>query len=89
VEDIENMRKTHKKKQPCLQHLKKALQANKDDDDTLMVRVVGDKMMEMKVSGVEGGTVLQSSQELAIENAQIICIGHNKGFHSVKVRQHR
>jgi len=53
-----------------------------------ILRVVGDKIMEMKVSSVEGGTVLQSSQELAIENAQIVCIGHDKGFHSVKVRQH-
>jgi len=54
-----------------------------------MVRVVGDRTMEMKVSGIEGGTVLWSPQELAIKNAQIVCVGYNKGFHSVEVRWHR
>ena len=57
AKDIKNTRKTHKKKQPCLQHLEKALQASEDNDDTLMVRVVGDGTIETKVSGVEGGTV--------------------------------
>jgi len=86
--------KKKKKKQPCLWHLEKALQASKDDDDTPVVRVVGDGTMETKVSGVEGGTVSRSPQELAIENAWIVCVGHNKGFHSIKVwwniqEQHR
>ena len=80
--------KLTKKKQPCLQHLEKALQASEDDDDLPMVRVVGDRTMEMKVSGIEGRTVSQSPQELAIKNTQIVCIGHDKGFHSVKVRWH-
>ena len=69
AKDIKNTRKTHKKKQPCLRHLEKALQASKDDDDTPVVRVVGDRTMKTKVSGVESGTVSRSPQELAIENA--------------------
>jgi len=64
-----NQKKKKKKKQPCLRHLEKALQASKDDDDTPVVRVVGDRTMKTKVSGVESRTVLRSPQELAIENA--------------------
>jgi len=43
-----------------------------------MVKVVGDGIMGM-IFGLEGKTVLLSPQELAIENAQIVCKEHYKG----------
>jgi len=60
--------------------MKKALQGTEDNDNTPMIRVVGDRMMGTKVSGLENRTVLQSPQELAIENTQIVCKEHYKGF---------
>jgi len=64
-------------------HIKKALQGTEDDDDTPMVRVVGDGTIGTKISGVEGRIVLWSPRELAIENAWIVCEEHYKGLRSV------
>jgi len=65
----EKLTKKKKKKQPSLRNPEKALQASKDEEETPGVRVVGDRTMKTKVSGVESGTVSRSPQELAIENA--------------------